>query len=110
MIKTIFALGALALVAAAPAAAQMTASTGATPMCSATVHDSCNQGANNPRAMSADQAMASGGVGDRKTDAADYMAPAQGGGMAMKKPMHKKMTHKPMHKMSTTTSTTDKPM
>lgn len=35
------------------------------PKCSATVTDSCDQGANNPRAMTAAQAEASGGVGDR---------------------------------------------
>ena len=86
MIKTIFAFGALALAAAVPAAAQ----TAALPKCSATVHDSCDQGADNANAISAEQAMKTGGVGDRGHDDAANM----GGGMA--KPMHKKMMrHKP---------------
>ena len=91
MIKTMFAFGALALAAAVPAAAQDAAG-GSTPMCSATVHDSCQQGPNNPRAMTAEQAMASGGVGDRKTDKSDFMAPAMPGKHMMHK--HKMMHHK----------------
>lgn len=120
MIKTMFAFTALALAAAAPAAAQMAADPaapagGAMPMCSATVHDSCNQGANNPRAMSAEQAMASGGVGDRKTDKMDYMAPAMNGGgkpmMHKHKMMHHTTMHKKMMKQTTTdTTTTTQPM
>ncbi len=100
MIKTMFAFGALTLAIAAPAAAQM--ATGALPKCSATVHDSCDQGANNPRAMSADQAMKSGGVGDRASDNAGSM-PA-GNGMAM----HRKVGGKHMmhHKVMTSTMTT----
>jgi Ni/Co efflux regulator RcnB len=104
MIKTMFAISALALVAAAPAAAQTAAPL---PMCSATVHDSCNQGADNPRAMTAEQAMASGGVGDRKTDKADYMAPAMPGKPMMHK--HKMMHHKMMKKTTTETTTTTEP-
>lgn len=110
MIKTMFALGALALAVATPAAAQMAA--GSLPKCSATVRDSCDQGASNPRAMTADQAMASGGVGDRKSDGA-AMAPMPAGHPMM----HHKMTRKHMmmhHKMMTKTTdsaTTDpKPM
>jgi hypothetical protein len=100
MIKTMFAFGALTLAIAPPAAAQM--ATGALPKCSATVHDSCDQGANNPKAMSADQAMKSGGVGDRHSDNAASMP--MGGGMKM----HHKMGGKHMmhHKMTTSTMTT----
>ena len=112
MIKTIFAFGALTLVAAAPAAAQMAAPAGgALPKCSATVRDSCDQSMTTERnAMTADQAMKTGGVGDRKS-----------GGMAMAadrpmagKPMmhHKRMMHHKHKMMKTTTTTTNetKPM
>lgn len=95
MIKTMFAFGALTLAIAAPAAAQM--ATGALPKCSATVRDSCDQGANNPKAMSAEQAMKSGGVGDRADDGAAKSMPMAG------KPM---MHHKKHHMMKTTTMTT----
>lgn len=105
MLKTMFAVGALTLAVAVPAAAQMAA--GPLPKCSATVHDSCDQGADNANAMSADQAMASGGVGDRGHDDAAHM----GGAKPM---MHKKkMMHHTMTKKTTTeTTTTDaaKPM
>ncbi|MGI4878596.1 MAG: hypothetical protein ACRYG4_14035 [Janthinobacterium lividum] len=93
MIKTMFAFGALTLAIAAPAAAQM--ATGALPRCSATVHDSCDQGANNPKAMSAEQAMKSGGVGDRADDGAAKSMPMAG------KPMH----HRKHHTTTTTTTT-----
>ena len=88
MIKTIFAFGALSLAIAAPATAQMAAGA-ALPMCSAKVHDSCQQGADNANAMTAEQAMKTGGVGDRGHDDAAHM------GGAMAKPMHK-------HKMKPT--------
>lgn len=110
MIKTMFAFTALALAAAAPVIAQDAPAAapagGPLPRCSATVRDSCDQGANNPRAMTADQAMASGGVGDRKSDS---MAPAMGGKTTAYR--HKTMHHK-MQKTTTTTdtTTTDKPM
>ena len=90
MIKTMFAFGALSLAIAVPATAQMAAgASGSLPMCSAKVHDSCQQGADDANAMSADQAMKSGGVGDRGHDDAAHM----GGGMAKHKSM--KMMHKP---------------
>lgn len=95
MIKTIFAFGALALAVAAPATAQM--ATGALPKCSATVRDSCDQGANNPKAMSAEQAMKSGGVGDRADDGSAKSMPMAG------KPM---MHHKKHHMMKKTMTTT----
>lgn len=107
MIKTMFAFGALSLIAAVPAAAQMAAAA-PLPMCSATVHDSCNQGANNPRAMTAEQAMASGGVGDRKDDKSDYMAAAMPAKPMMHK--HKMMHHKMVTKTTDTTTTEPKPM
>ena len=108
MIKTMFAFGAFALVTVTPAAAQMAsggamAPAGPLPRCSATVHDSCDQGANNPRAMTADQAMASGGVGDRKDDKADYMAPAMSSKPTMHK--HRTMHHRTMTKHTTSTDT-----
>ncbi len=95
MIKAMFAIGGLMLVAAAPAAAQMAA--GPLPKCSATVRDSCDQGANNPKAMSAAQADASGGVGDRHSDNAGSMA-----GKPMMMHHKKQMMH---HKMTTSTMT-----
>ncbi len=107
MIKSMFALAALAL-AAAPAAAQMGAApAGPLPKCSATVHDSCDQGADNANAMTAEQAMKTGGVGDRGHDDAAHM------GMA--KPMmhkHKAMHHKAMMKapMTDAAPAADKPM
>lgn len=89
MTRIFFAAGALAAVAfAVPAAAQM-ADAASLPKCSATLHDSCDQGANNPKAMSAAQAEASGGVGDRTVAS------------AAKPATHHKMKHK------TTTTTTD---
>ncbi len=92
MIKTMFAFTALTLVAAAPAAAQMAA--GSLPMCSATVHNSCQQGADNANAMTAEQAMATGGVGDRGHDDAAHM----GGGKPMMMHKHKMMHHTMMKK------------
>jgi hypothetical protein len=103
MIKTMFAFGALTLAIAAPAAAQMAA--GALPKCSATVRDSCDQSMTSEKyAMSADQAMKTGGVGDRASDKAAMM-PA---GHPMM--MHHKMGHKHMmkhHAMMKSTMTTD---
>ncbi len=89
MIKTMFAFGAFTLIAAAPAAAQMAAPAGgALPKCSATVRDSCDQSMTTEKyAMTADQAMKTGGVGDRKSDNA-------GKAMAADKPM---MTHHVVH-------------
>lgn len=88
MIKTMFALGALTLAVAAPAAAQMAtgAPSGAPlPKCSATVRDSCDQSTTSEKnAMTAAQAEASGGVGDRKSD------------QAAKSSMAEPMTHRPM--------------
>ena len=79
---------ALAL-AAAPVAAQTAAPAGAMPKCSATVNDSCDQGADNANAMTAAQAEATGGVGDRGHDDA-----ARGGGATVKPMAHKhKATH-----------------
>ena len=103
MIKTMFAFTALALAAAVPAAAQT-----ALPKCSATIHDSCDQGADNANAISAEQAMKTGGVGDRGHDDAANM----GGGKPMAMHKHKVMHHKMMKKTTTTdtTTTTDKPM
>ncbi len=85
MIKpSIFVLA--AAIVAAPAFAQA-AAPAALPMCSAKVKDSCQQG---PRqeaaAMSAAQAEASGGVGDRKSDQSAKMGDA----MPMKHKMMKK--------------------
>jgi hypothetical protein len=75
-----------AAIVAAPAFAQA-AAPAALPMCSAKVKDSCQQG---PRqeaaAMTAAQAEASGGVGDRKSDQSAKM----GDGMAVKHKMMKK--------------------
>lgn len=104
MIKTMFAFTALALVAAAPAAAQMA---GALPKCSAKVHDSCDQGADNANAMTADQAMATGGVGDRGHDDAAHM----GGKPMMAR--HRTMHHKMMKKSAMAPAdapAADKPM
>ena len=102
MIKTMFAFTALAFVAAAPAAAQMAAPAGGSlPKCSATVHDSCDQGADNANAMTADQAMVTGGVGDRGHDDAAHM-----GGKPMMMHKHKAMHHKMMKKTTTTDTTT----
>ncbi len=108
MIKTMFAFGALTLVAAAPAAAQMAAPAGgALPKCSATVHNSCDQGADNANAMTAAQAMASGGVGDRGHDDASHMG--SGAPMAMHKHVvHHHVHHVVVHHAATTTET--KPM
>ena len=108
MMKTMFALGALTLAIAAPAAAQMAA--GSLPKCSATVRDSCDQSMTSERnAMSAAQAEASGGVGDRKSD---QSAKASGGGTSMmmhhKMMMHHHHMHHAMHHtMATTTTTAD---
>lgn len=98
MIKAMFAFGALTLVVAAPAAAQMAA--GALPKCSATVRDSCDQSMTSEKyALSADQAMKTGGVGDRASDKSASMP------MAGKPMMHKK--HHKMMVKKTTTMTTD---
>ena len=81
-----------------PAAAQ-TASPpagGTLPKCSATIHDSCDQGADNANAISAEQAMKTGGVGDRGHDDAANM----GGGKPMMMHKHKMMTHHKMMKSS----------
>ena len=104
MIKTMFAFGALAF-AAAPAFAQ---TAGPLPKCSATVHDSCDQGADNANAISAEQAMKTGGVGDRGHDDAAHM----GGGMA-KPTMHKHRMRKsprPAGHNTDPTGDTAKPM
>ena len=115
MIKTMFAFGALAL--AVPAVAQMTdaaAPAGAAlPKCSATVRDSCDQSMTTERyAMSADAAMKTGGVGDRKSDNAGKGG--MGGGMGAMPMHHTMMHHKHMmhhkmmkHSMSTPTPTSD---
>ncbi|MGI4879055.1 MAG: hypothetical protein ACRYG4_16385 [Janthinobacterium lividum] len=66
MIKTLIALGMLA--ATVPAVAQDATSPATLPRCSSKVKDSCDQGANDPKAMSASQAEAHGGVGDRADD------------------------------------------
>ena len=105
MLKTMFALGALTLAAAVPAAAQMAAPAGgALPKCSATVRDSCDQSMTTEKyALSADQAMKTGGVGDRASDNA-------GKAMAGDKPMmmhHKMMKHHHMMKHTMTKTTTD---
>lgn len=102
MLKTMFTVAALALIAAGPAAAQMPAApAGAMPKCSATVRDSCDQSMTTEKnAMSAEQAMKSGGVGDRASDNAGKMTPADHmmmGGKHMM--MHKRMMKH--HKMTT---------
>jgi|GEM_PF-1506323 len=69
------------------------ATTGPLPKCTAKIKDRCDQSATSERyALSADQAMKTGGVGDRRSDRA-------GGDAAMGKPMMKKhmMHHKMMH-------------
>ncbi len=109
MLKTIFALGALAL--SVPAAAQMAAPAGgALPKCSATVRDSCDQSMTTERyALSADQAMKTGGVGDRASDnAGKAMA---GDGMAHHSMMshHRMMHHHHMMKHTMTKSTDTAP-
>ena len=111
MIKTMFAFGALVLVIAAPAAAQTAAPAAAPamappaaapmaqlPKCSATVRDQCDQSATSERyALTADQAMKTGGVGDRKSDQA---------AMGAKAPMtHKMMKHHHMTRHHTMTKT-----
>lgn len=94
MIKTMFAIGALALAAAVPATAQMAAAPAAgaaLPKCSATVRDSCDQSMTTERyALSAEAAMKTGGVGDRKSDNAGKAMPAD------HMMMHGKMHHKAM--------------
>ncbi|MBC7497416.1 MAG: hypothetical protein H7243_09680 [Sphingomonadaceae bacterium] len=89
MLKTMFAVGALALAVAVPATAQMAAAApmagGSLPKCSATVRDSCDQSMTTERyAMSAEAAMKTGGVGDRASDNAKAM------------PADHMMTHKHM--------------
>jgi hypothetical protein len=69
------------------------ATTGPLPKCTAKIKDRCDQSATSERyALSADQAMKTGGVGDRRSDRA-------GGDAAMGKPTMKKhmMHHKMMH-------------
>ena len=110
MLKTI-AFTALAVAVAAPAAAQMAAppAGGALPKCSATVHDSCDQGADNANAISAEQAMKTGGVGDRGHDDAANM----GGDKPMMTHKHKAMRHKAMKKAAAPAdapAAADKPM
>ncbi len=117
MIKSMFALTALTLAAAAPAAAQMSsaAPAGNLPMCSKTVHDSCQQGNDDARAMTAAQAMASGGVGDRGHDDAAQMGSGDGamhggmhkGGMHHRTMHHRMTQHHMMSKTGGTTTTTD---
>jgi len=100
MIKTMFAFGALALAVAAPAAAQMAAG-GALPKCSATVRDSCDQSMTTEKnAMTAEQAMKTGGVGDRRSDGATMPADHAGMMPADHRMMHGRMTKKQtmMHK------------
>lgn len=90
MMKTIFVVGALTIAAigATPASAQAAgaAAGAALPKCSATVRDQCDQSATSERyALTADQAMKTGGVGDRKSDQAAMGAKAP---MAHKARMH----------------------
>ncbi len=105
MIKTLSAFAALALAAAASAQ-----TAGPLPKCSATVHDSCDQGADNPSAMTAEQAMATGGVGDRGHDDAAHMGAAKPM-MHKKKVVHHTMAKKAAAGTTTTdtTTTTTKP-
>jgi hypothetical protein len=96
MIKTMFAFGALALVVAAPAAAQMAAAT--LPKCSATVRDSCDQSMTSEKyAISAEQAMKTGGVGDRASDKSAMM-PMGGKPMMMHHKKHMMHHHMMMKK------------
>ena len=67
----------LAFAAISLLAAPTFAQTGALPKCSATVTDSCDQGANNPKAMTAAQAEATGGVGDRAVHKMSAPGPAK---------------------------------
>ena len=111
MIKTMFAVAAIAL--AVPAVAQTDtaapAAGAALPKCSATVRDSCDQSMTTERyAMSADAAMKTGGVGDRKGDNAAKAGTMPMGHKAMRR--HHRTTHHHMmkHGMATgTTTTTD---
>ncbi len=71
--------------------------TGPLPKCSAKVKDRCDQSATSERyALSADQAMKTGGVGDRRSDNAAMGKSMSGGHMMHHKMMHGKMMH---HKM-----------
>ncbi len=101
MIKTLSAFAALALAAAA--SAQTPA--GPLPKCSATVHDSCDQGADNANAISAEQAMKTGGVGDRGHDDAAHMGAAKPM-MHKKKVVHHTMAKKAAAGATTTDTTT----
>ena len=91
MIKTMFVFGVLAVAAAGAVPAGAQAAAGASlPKCSATVRDSCDQSMTSERnAMTADQAMKTGGVGDRKSDQAAKGAMA--GPMMHKATMHHHM-------------------
>lgn len=65
MISKVLAFGALALVATVPAVAQQVVDN-AYPVCSAKIHDSCDQSTTTQRySLTAAQAEATGGVGDR---------------------------------------------
>ena len=79
----------------APASPMTSAAPMTFPKCSAKVTDSCNQGANNPKAMTAAQAEASGGVGNRRDDVKT--------GAARSRSIHKRTMR---HKMKTTTTET----
>lgn len=101
MTRMIFALGTLAamtLAGSASANSHIEKASGL-PRCSATVRDSCDQSMTTEKnAMTADQAMASGGVGDRQTS----------GAMRAARPMLQKKAMR--RKMSTSTMTTTEPM
>lgn len=81
--------------------------TGPLPKCTAKVKDRCDQSATSERyALSADQAMKTGGVGDRRSDRAggdDAMGKSMPGGHMMHHRMHHKMHHKMMRKTAAET-------
>lgn len=83
-------------------------STGPLPKCSAKVKDRCDQSATSERyALSADQAMKTGGVGDRRSDNAAMGKSMSGGHMMMHHKMHgKTMHHKMMHEKAAETPAT----
>lgn len=75
------------------------ATTGPLPKCTAKIKDRCDQSATSERyALSADQAMKTGGVGDRRSDRAGGDA-AKGKPMMKKHMMHHKMMHHKMRHM-----------
>ncbi len=68
------------------------ATTGPLPKCTAKIKDRCDQSTTSERyALSADQAMKTGGVGDRRSDNAGAM----GKSTAKKHMMHHRTMHKP---------------